>query len=63
MNRAVFYAVLAAGLYALNAPLSKLLQSVPPTMMAGFLYLGAGIGMGVIGWVRAKTHMAGRKNR
>ena len=63
MNRAVFYAVLAAGLYALNAPLSKLLlQSVPPTMMAGFLYLGAGIGMGVIGWVRAETHY-GRKEK
>ena len=63
MNRAVFYAVLAAGLYALNAPLSKLLlQSVPPTMMAGFLYLGAGIGMGVIGWVRTKTHY-GRKEK
>jgi len=42
MKKAVFFAVLAAVLYALNAPLSKLLlQNVPPTMMAGFLYLGA----------------------
>ena len=39
-------AFLAAALYALNAPLSKLLlASVPPAMMAAFLYLGAGVGM------------------
>ena len=45
-NRAVFYAVLAAALYALNAPISKLLLvQIPSTMMAGLLYLGAGIGM------------------
>ena len=44
MKKAVFFAVLAAVLYALNAPLSKLLlQNVPPTVMAGLLYLGAGI--------------------
>lgn len=37
-------AVLAAALYALNAPLSKLfLESVPPAMMASLLYLGAGM--------------------
>ena len=35
MNKAIFYAILAAALYALNAPVSKLLlQSAPPTMMA-----------------------------
>ena len=39
----VFCAFPAAVLYALNAPVSKLLlKSVPPTMMAAFLYLGAG---------------------
>ena len=39
---AIFSAILAAALYALNAPLSKLLlSSVPPSMMAAFLYLGA----------------------
>ena len=56
MNKAIFYAVLAAALYALNAPVSKLLlQNVPPTMMAGFLYLGAGIGMAAMGLVRSKA--------
>ena len=56
MKKAIFYAILAAALYALNAPVSKLLlHSVPPTMMAGFLYLGAGAGMALLG--RARTRM------
>ena len=43
---AIIYAILAAALYALNAPISKLLLSqIPSTMMAGLLYLGAGLGM------------------
>ena len=53
INKGIFLAVLAAALYALNSPLSKLLLDfVPPTLMAGFLYLGAGLGMGVIALVR-----------
>lgn len=49
----IFLAVLAAALYALNAPLSKiLLDFLSPTLMAGFLYLGAGLGMGVIALIR-----------
>ena len=56
MKKAVFFAVLAAALYALNSPLSKLLlRSVPPTMMAGFLYIGAGAGMAVLGLVRKRS--------
>ena len=43
---AVFFALLAAALYALSAPFSKLLlREAPPSMMAAFLYLGAGAGM------------------
>lgn len=39
-------AILAAALYALNAPFSKqLLHHAGPTMMAAFLYLGAGLGL------------------
>ena len=46
---AVIYAVLAALFYALNAPISKiLLKDVPVTFMASFLYLGAGIGVGIM---------------
>ena len=43
----IFYALLAACFYAVNMPVSKtLLQTVPPTMLAAFLYLGAGLGVG-----------------
>ena len=49
-NIATFYAILAATLYAINIPLSKLLlQNVSPTMMAAFLYLGAGLGLFIYG--------------
>lgn len=52
-NRGVSLAILAATLYALNSPLSKiLLEYMPPTVMAGFLYVGAGLGMLVIASVR-----------
>ena len=45
---AVVYA-LAAALYAINVPCSKmLLTEVPPVFMAGRLYLGAGIGVGLL---------------
>ena len=45
-NMATAFALLAAALYAINIPLSKLLlQQVAPTMMAAFLYLGAGFGL------------------
>ncbi len=43
---ATIYAILAAALYAINVPVSKLLLShVEPTMTAAFLYLGAGLGL------------------
>lgn len=49
----IFLAILAAALYAVNAPFSKLLLPyMPSTLMAGFLYVGAGVGMGVIALVR-----------
>lgn len=49
-NIATFFAILAAALYAINIPLGKvLLQFVGPTMMAAFLYLGAGVGLLIYG--------------
>lgn len=55
----IFLAVLAATLYAVNAPLSKLLLAyMPATLMAGFLYLGAGLGMAGIALIR-KTRKKG----
>ncbi|MBQ6805265.1 MAG: DMT family transporter [Clostridia bacterium] len=54
-RRGVVFAILAAVFYALNSPLSKLLlQSIPPTMMAAFLYLGAGLGMAVLQAIQQK---------
>ena len=45
-NIAMIYAIVAAALYAINIPFSKLLLTqVQPTMMAAFLYLGAGLGL------------------
>lgn len=44
--KAKIFAILAAVFYAVNIPLSKLLlEKSGPTMLAAFLYLGAGIGM------------------
>lgn len=49
-HSATLLAVLAAALYAINIPLSKiLLRDVAPTMMAAFLYLGAGLGLWLLG--------------
>lgn len=46
---AVFYAIIAAILYAINIPFSKiLLKYIEPTMLASYLYLGAGIGIGIL---------------
>ena len=43
---ATAFAILAAALYAINIPFSKvLMEYVDSTMMAGLLYFGAGIGM------------------
>ncbi|HQQ40933.1 MAG TPA: DMT family transporter, partial [Clostridia bacterium] len=48
-NPAVLYALDAAALYALNIPVSKLLLvGVSPAMLAAFLYLGAGAGVGLL---------------
>lgn len=47
---AILYAILAAALFALNSPVSKLLlKQVPQILMAALLYFGAGFGMVIIG--------------
>jgi drug/metabolite transporter (DMT)-like permease len=46
LRQATAFAFIAAALYALNMPFSRLLLgSVEPLFMAAFLYLGAGLGM------------------
>lgn len=56
---ATLLAILAAALYAINIPLSKiLLQNVAPTMMAAFLYLGAGLGLWLLGMITGAKEKA-----
>ena len=57
-------ALIAAALYAINSPLSKLLLDyLPPTLMAGFLYVGAGVCMLALALLRKvrKTERAETK--
>lgn len=54
--KAIFFAIVAAALYAVNIPFSKLLlKHVSPTMNAAFLYLGAGIGMIIYAFIMKKS--------
>ena len=62
VTKAILFAVLAALLYALMTPVSKLLQTaVPPVAEAGLLYLGAGLGMTVIVAVRKISRVRATK--
>lgn len=61
--KGIALAILAAALYAINAPFSKILLNViPPTIMAGLLYLGAGIGMLFIYFIRTIQHNNTKEN-
>ncbi len=54
--RAILSAFLAAVFYAANIPISKiLLRTVGPALMAAFLYLGAGIGIGILSLFNVKN--------
>lgn len=63
--KAIGYAIMAAVLYGISAPVSKvLLKEIPPTLMAALLYLGAGGGMLLLkligkarGQVKGEAHM------
>ncbi len=56
-NKATIFAILAAALYAINIPASKgLLAHVEPTMIAAFLYLGAGLGLLIWGLTARHLH-------
>ncbi len=58
---AVLTALLAAALYGISSPISKLLLSeVSPTLLASLLYLGAGTGMVLL---RLGGRMEHRKNK
>jgi drug/metabolite transporter (DMT)-like permease len=55
VKRGVLSALLAAALFGLSAPLGKLLLGhVPPQLLAGLLYLGAGMGLSLVRLVRPR---------
>jgi drug/metabolite transporter (DMT)-like permease len=63
MTRGVVCALLAAALFGLSAPLGKLLLGhVAPQLLAGLLYLGAGIGLTLVRLVRRSSEPALRQN-
>jgi drug/metabolite transporter (DMT)-like permease len=53
MKKGILLAILAASLYAISSPLSKiLLNYIPPMLTAGLLYIGAGFGMSIFALIR-----------
>lgn len=61
---AIFMAILAAALYALNAPVSKLLLTkVSSAIMAGLLYLGAGIGLVIVRFAQKQLHIVNKETK
>ena len=60
--KAIVFALLAAVFYAVNVPVSKLLlEEIGPTMLAALLYLGAGLGIGLLWLVNPKDRAKAEK--
>jgi drug/metabolite transporter (DMT)-like permease len=58
----VVLALLAAILYGISSPFSKLLlERLPPTLLAALLYLGAGIGMSLVQLARRASATTARE--
>ena len=56
MNRSVIYALLAAALFGASTPFAKqLLGALHPVLLGGMLYLGSGIGLGVVRLIRDRA--------
>lgn len=62
-KKATAFALLAAVLYAISSPFSKLLlEEVPAAMMAAFLYLGAGVGILIMGLIKKAAGKKGKEH-
>jgi drug/metabolite transporter (DMT)-like permease len=49
MKKPILFAILAAVCYGISSPISKImLNNISPIFMASLLYLGAGLGMGIV---------------
>ena len=56
MNRNVAYTLLAAALFGASTPFAKqLLGDIHPVLLGGLLYLGSGIGLGVMRLIRDRA--------
>src|SRR5947208_6280836 len=54
-RRGVFLAIVAATLFGISAPFSKLLlRDASPQLFAGILYLGSGVGLSLL-WLARRT--------
>ena len=63
-NTSVVYAILAALLFGINAPFSKiLLEEINPLFLAALLYLGAGMGMTILTILNKKRRHASKEAR
>ena len=52
-TQSILMAIVAAALYGISSPMSKLLLvEIPPTLMAALLYLGAGLGMMMVNIIK-----------
>jgi drug/metabolite transporter (DMT)-like permease len=55
-RRGATYGLLAAALFGLSTPVAKrLLQEVAPQVLAGLLYLGAGVSLALYRWLQPST--------
>jgi drug/metabolite transporter (DMT)-like permease len=53
MNPSILYALTAAALFGASTPIAKLLGlNVPPILLAGLLYLGSGMGLAIVRFIR-----------
>lgn len=60
----ISFAILSAALYAINYPFSKLLlDKIPETAMAGILYIGAFIGLTIVGFIQKFTGTERKEER
>src|SRR5437870_5726608 len=59
-SQGIIFALLAALLFGASTPLAKsLLPQVAPLLMAGLLYLGSGIGLGVYSLLHSRSKAPG----
>src|SRR5215467_14699640 len=63
-RRALVYALVSAALFGLSTPAAKVLLSIiDPAILAGLLYSGAGVGVGLLRRLRPRVEEPGKDCR